>query len=605
MRVPVYERGLSPEVSRPVALPEGAAGGFEAKAMQQAGRMLGDIADEGVRIALDMRQKADDAAVLEAANSWDERTTQYLNDPDTGLFNRKGKGAKGMSGEASTWFGKLEGDIMKGLENENQRSLFSKYILRNRSSKVDSIARHERAEFQNYRVDVTNQAVTNAVNTIAANYADDEIFEAQLDTAENALLTLLSDQGEEVVAAKVKALRSAAHEARLAQWLEANPRAAEAYFKKYKDGIDGTNHAKWTKAIDTQTAVIWTQEEADKLVKRFGSETAALRYIREHYEGDKENSLVTAVKTRYNERDAARAEATRVRNERIADVVEGAASATELDATLAKMGVPQAKRRTLVNNWMRWNAQDFGVRADFAKDEEDILALGEQYGVPPVTVRRAINEHRAVFEGKAEDLALATASEEEFLATMKEKGATDAQLDRAQSVFRKVHKPVYDEAEKQATLAEEWAIRDAIDNGQITTREQLLSAASRQSQAKVNELKKYMEDSRDPAQSYVNAEARKRHKEAGLREDDLPIFMNEFLLKTRKMPADAAKEKLDIVDEMIEKKVAKKGMLNWIFGTTWKIPVYLIPEGFKYSPDLDVFTNGTDKWIPPKEYLYR
>ena len=605
MRVPVYERGLSPEVSRPVALPEGAAGGFEAKAMQQAGRMLGDIADEGVRIALDMRQKADDAAVLEVANSWDERTTKYLNDPDTGLFNRKGKGAKGMSGEATEWFGKLESDLMKGLENENQRSLFSKYILRNRSSKVDSIARHERTEFQNYRVDVTNQAVTNAVNTIAANYADDEIFEAQLDTAENALLTLLSDQGEEVVAAKVKALHSAAHEARLAQWLEADPKAAEQYFKTHKDSIDGTNHAKWAKAIDAQVAVIWTQEEADTLVRKFGSETSALRYIRQHYEGDRENSLVTAVKTRYNERDAARAEVTRVRNERIADVVEGAASATELDATLAKMGVPEAKRRTLVNNWMRWNAQDFGVRADFAKDEEEILALGEQYGVPPVTVRRAINEHRAVFEGEAEDLALATASEEEFLATMREKGATDAQLARAQSVFRKVHKPAYDEAEKQAALAEEWAIRDAIDRGEITTREQLLSAASRQSQAKVNELKKYMEDSRDPAQSYVNAEARKRHKEAGLRENDLPIFMNEFLLKTRKMPADAAKEKLDIVDEMIEKKVAKKGMLNWIFGTTWKIPVYLIPEGFKYSPDLDVFTNGTDKWIPPEEYLYR
>jgi hypothetical protein len=605
MRVPVYERGLSPEVSRPVALPEGAAGGFEAKAMQQAGRMLGDVADEGVRIALDMRQKADDAAVLEAANSWDELTTKYLNDPDSGLFNRKGKGAKGMSGEATEWFGKLESDLMKGLENENQRSLFSKYILRNRSSKVDSIARHERAEFQNYRVEVTNQAVTNAVNTIAANYADDGIFEAQLDTAENALLTLLADQGEEVVTAKVKALHSAAHEARLAQWLETDPKAAEAYFKKNKGAIDGTNHAKWAKAIDAQVAVIWTQEEADKLVKRFGSETAALRYIREHYEGDRENSLVTAVKTRYSERRTAQAEATRVRNERIADTVEGASSAKELDAQLARMGVPEKKRRTLVNNWMRWNAQDFGVRADFAKDEEEILALGEQYGVPPGTVRRAINEHRAVFEGEAEDLALATASEEEFLATMKEKGATDAQLARAQSVFRKVHKPTYDEAEKQAALAEEWAIRDAIDRGEITTREQLLSAASRQSQAKVNELKKYMEDSKDPAQSYVNGEVKRRYKEAKLREEELPLFMSAFLTRTRNLGPDKTEEKLKIADELMKKETAKKGMLNWILGTTWKIPAYLVPKGYTYSRELDVFTNGTDKWIPPEEYLYR
>ncbi len=605
MRIPTYERGLSPEVSRPVTLPEGAAGGFEAKALQNAGRMLGDVADEAVKVAVDMQSKADDAAVLEAANAWDERTTKYLNDPDTGLFNRKGKGAKGMSGEASTWFGKLEGDILKGLENENQRSLFSKYILRNRSSKVDSIARHERTEFQNYRVEVTNTAVTNAVNTIAANYADDGIFEAQLDTAENALLTLLADQGEEVVTAKVKALHSAAHEARLAQWLEADPKAAEQYFKTHKDSIDGTTHAKWAKAIDAQVAVIWTQEEADTLVRKFGSETSALRYIREHYEGDRENSLVTAVKTRYSERRTAQAEATRVRNERIADTVEGAASAKELDAQLARMGVPEKKRRTLVNNWMRWNAQDFGWRADYAQTEEEIFALGEQYGVPKATVRRAINEHRAVFEGEAEDLALASESMDEFLEQVRKGGATDAQVKAAEQVFRKVHKPAFDAASDRATVTEEWNIRDAIDRGEITTREQLMSAAGRQSKDKINELKKYLEDNKDPAQSYVNSEVKRRYKDANLREEELPLFMNAFLTRTRKLGPDQTEEKLKIADDLMKKETAKKGMLNWIFGTTWKIPVHLVPKGYTYSPTLDAFTNGTDKWEPDEKYLYR
>ena len=605
MRIPTYERGLSPEVSRPVTLPEGAAGGFEAKALQNAGRMLGDVADEAVKVAVDMQSKADDAAVLEAANAWDERTTKYLNDPDTGLFNRKGKGAKGMSGEASTWFGKLEGDIMKGLENENQRSLFSKYILRNRSSKVDSIARHERTEFQNYRIEVTNTAVTNAVNTIAANYADDGIFEAQLDTAENALLTLLADQGEEVVTAKVKALHSAAHEARLAQWLEADPKAAEQYFKTHKDSIDGTTHAKWAKAIDAQVAVIWTQEEADTLVRKFGSETSALRYIREHYEGDRENSLVTAVKTRYSERRTAQAEATRVRNERIADTVEGASSAKELDAQLARMGVPEKKRRTLVNNWMRWNAQDFGWRADYAQTEEEIFALGEQYGVPKATIRRAINEHRAVFEGEAEDLALASESMDEFLEQVRKGGATDAQVKAAEQVFRKVHKPVFDAASDRATVTEEWNIRDAIDRGEITTREQLMSAAKHQSKDKINELKKYLEDNKDPAQSYVNSEVKRRYKDANLREEELPLFMNAFLTRTRKLGPDQTEEKLKIADDLMKKETAKKGMLNWIFGTTWKIPVHLVPKGYTYSPTLDAFTNGTHKWEPDEKYLYR
>ena len=52
--------------------------------------------------------------------------------------------------------------------------------------------------------------------------------------------------------------------------------------------------------------------------------------------------------------------------------------------------------------------------ADYASTEEEILGLGENFKVPEVVVRRAINEHRAVFEGKAEDLALAAQSEDDF-----------------------------------------------------------------------------------------------------------------------------------------------------------------------------------------------
>ena len=53
-------------------------------------------------------------------------------------------------------------------------------------------------------------------------------------------------------------------------------------------------------------------------------------------------------------------------------------------------------------------------------------------------------------------------------------------------------------------MQEEWSIRDAIDTGNITNRTELLDAATMQPKEKIDSLKKYLEDSKDPAQSYVN-----------------------------------------------------------------------------------------------------
>ena len=106
-----------------------------------------------------------------------------------------------------------------------------------------------------------------------------------------------------------------------------------------------------------------------------------------------------------------------------------------------------------------------------------------------------------------------------------------------------------------------------------------------------------------PAQSYVNGEVKRRYKEAKLGKRSR-FHERSSLTRTRNLVPTRLR-KLKIADELMKKETAKKGMLNWILGTTWKIPAYLVPKGYTYSRELDVFTNGTDKWIPPEEYLYR
>lgn len=618
MRVPVYsqqvERKPIPGADRSTGADPRAFGGnpFGAdafgsevgEAMGHAGRSLQGVASVFSAIGERMQEERDSNMVLEASMQWQKEVLQFQHDPEKGLFRRTGKDAVGAYREMEGFLSESAGRKAAELENDRQRQAFQRYTMQRGMALLEGASRFEAEQHQKWRLATARSVAEQSIDSAAANYRDGGLIQASLDEGLQALEASMTGMGDETIAAAKAEFATKLHTQVINRYLVDDPFGAERYYSLVKEQVSGTARTAIENAIETGTRVERIQTKADEVMGRFASETAALQWIRQNTSGSEENDLVAAVKTRFGERRAAQAEAERVRSNRIADLVEGAASPTELDAQLAKMGVPEKKRRTLVGNWMRWNSQDFGWKADYAKTEEEILALGEQYGVPKTTVRRAVNEFRTVFEGEAEDLALASESMDEFLTAIREKGATEQQVQTAEAVFRRVHKPAFDAARSQATVTEEWTIRDAIDTGEITTREQLLAAATMQSKEKINELKKYLEDSKDPAQSYVNAEVKKRYAKARLRGEHLPIFMNEFLLKTRKLPPDAAKEKLDIADEMIKMETGKPGRLNWLLGTTWKIPAFLIPDGYYYSPQLGAYTNGTDKWEPPEEYLY-
>ena len=117
MIIPVYE----PQVNRQVneaplktSAPAEAFGTAQARAIQGAGQMFGGIASEAEQVFLKEQAKADDAAVLEASNTWSEQVTSYLNDPEKGLLNRRLKGAKGASEEAAKRFEEIEKGNRKG-----------------------------------------------------------------------------------------------------------------------------------------------------------------------------------------------------------------------------------------------------------------------------------------------------------------------------------------------------------------------------------------------------------------------------------------------------------------------------------------------------------
>lgn len=356
MRIPVYDQQVTPQVApavakRPISYqtPRSITDGSIYKATETMGNTLSGVANELLKIHVAEQAKADDLAVLDASNRWAEDITGFLNDPEKGIYTRMGKDAKGATGDTAKHLDEIEREISKGLENDRQRELFKRFVMRDRLSRIEGVSRHERSEFNKYRLQVADDSVNTAISSISASPYDEETFQAELDRAENAIISIIGDQGEEIVSEKVKSLHSAAHEARLTGILQDNPKAAEAYFKENKDKIDGKQHAKWKAAIEKEVSILFGQEESDRLYLKFGidGEAKAVKWVRDHYEGDKERMLMTHLQARYVDERRFKAERESKTFESLYDQVAGASSYAEALTIIEKSDVKVRHRRSL------------------------------------------------------------------------------------------------------------------------------------------------------------------------------------------------------------------------------------------------------------------
>lgn len=467
MRLPVYERRgettVAPAAVRSPSAPSGAFGGSTAAALGGVGNALTDAGNEMLKVVLDMQAKADDAAVLEASNRWSESVNGFLNDPEKGLYNRRFAAAKGATTDATKAFDDIEKDLTKKLENDRQRDLFRRFVMQNRTARLEGVSKHEREEFMKYREQTTNDAVSTALSSIAASYSDDSVFEVELKRAENALLTMLDDYGEEIVGAKVKALRSAAHEARLERWLVDDPKSAQAYWKANKDAVDGSRHAQWAEKVEKSVMVEWVQETADDLSRKFSSEVSALKYVREHYSGDKENSLVTALKTRFSEKKAAQAEHRAATADALDNLFYNAPDETTLVREMQRRGYSEGKIRAYRRQYRRNRTEDMYDEATSLPWEvgaQELRNIAEEYGASPAEAERLVSTHESIREAQLGRIADASETIEDLGRMLDSIGVSPSERKKAMGYYVAANEP---ELKRQAEIQSATAANSVWD----------------------------------------------------------------------------------------------------------------------------------------------
>ena len=297
---------LRPQTQRTLA--SGETLGVDAKQTFVAGNAIQGTGGALVQVAARIQQRDNTDRVLRATSAF---TDEYLAKEREWKEQRRGVDAKGLYDDSQKWFAETEKRYNEGLTNPLQQRAFAEQAARVRQASGAQLSNFESAETRRSLEEAQNSAIVSATNHAAANANNPAAL------VENH--RIISDSIEATAAlnhwtperkqAELEKGISSMHVAVVAAQIDTNPRAAEAYYKANIEEINGTQRDEIEKTLRIGTLRETAQKAtADIMSKHGDDETAALAYANENYKGEELDSIETRIKTRFNEKAAARAE---------------------------------------------------------------------------------------------------------------------------------------------------------------------------------------------------------------------------------------------------------------------------------------------------------
>jgi len=213
------------------------------------------------------------------------------------------------------------------------------------------LAKHEAAELQNAKMASLQATLDSQVKIAVDARGDPETLAAVTEDVERTVTAMAGHLGEEAVLKMVDDTMSKVHSNVISNLLVDDLAGAKEYFEKYRDELDPESRTKIEELIKNKEDVIENQALSEEIYARFGidNEAGALKYIRENYEGEKEDKLLSRVQGMY-------VDARRIRDQReqqsydwMYSVVGNAATYSEALQAIDDSNLKEKYKRTLRN----------------------------------------------------------------------------------------------------------------------------------------------------------------------------------------------------------------------------------------------------------------
>jgi len=258
--------------------------GTEARQAGKLGQAMGVAADD-----FQQQQDREDTTAIFAAETAIQ--TEYLKFQREAR-NRRGLQADGITREADEWWQKTTGEY-SGQLSQRQKTLLEQRMSKTRLTSLAGLSEWEDTQKRQGRQEVLTAANAAAIDH-AASQVGSSVQGIAIESARQNIIRGITTHAQieklDPLVRDEEIIKATTHlHTQVLQNMTARPgnaAAAEAYFKKYKEEINGEQHDSLVKMFAGAASIEKAQGITDTLSKQKMSESEGLAWIRENTTGE-------------------------------------------------------------------------------------------------------------------------------------------------------------------------------------------------------------------------------------------------------------------------------------------------------------------------------
>jgi hypothetical protein len=262
------------------------------------------------------KRRQDTTASLDKDRQFGEWILEVLDNPQSGLLQKRGKDAFGIHEKAYPEFEKRYGELLSELSNDDQKDIFLRQAHSRRQNFRERITDHEGREYRAFAETSMAAGIANSIAGAAANFEQPEEIGVEAERIKLRIWNYGQDNGKgaEWITQQTTAALTKLHQGVIDRMLTAGQDInARTYYSVVKEDVAGDARAEIEKDLVVSSAAGEAQRLTARIVQKIAPDTKLSDL---HAEVDKlpeqhQDKVRQAVTTRFNVLKAERDEAVR------------------------------------------------------------------------------------------------------------------------------------------------------------------------------------------------------------------------------------------------------------------------------------------------------
>lgn len=310
VQVPVVRQGSVQQqgfdARQNISTPANAFGANVAQARIAGGQQLVAAGDKLHERSIALSEARNKAKAKEAERNLLSWQLEYLHNPETGAYRRRGANALDVTRQTVGEYQKMVSKYSDELENDEQRTLFSSIAMNNEENLMTEVSKFERDELYAYSA-ASRQAVTGIYkNAAKAAASDPQAMEGYF----NMMRENMAEDGtpKAAIDLAIDQERSTNINAHINAKIEKGDYAgAIGYYDRFKDYLVGDDVSTTEVVVKKAQQTVRTTAQAADIVSRNKTQADGIREARATAEKEGQeyaDDLITRVKQSYGEKEA-------------------------------------------------------------------------------------------------------------------------------------------------------------------------------------------------------------------------------------------------------------------------------------------------------------